>query len=394
MAVIVQRVVGAAHDSRFYPDFSGVARSYNFYPFPPQKPHDGIVSVALGLGRTIVEGGATLRFCPRYPRHILQLSSPREALRSSQRRFFALDLNGQATQVTGSEDLLLRSHELQVAEADGVLQYVGSTYSPENEAITDGLSRTGPRVVTFAPILRSRIFPLPKIMELLLDLGAWGMGTPVELEFAVRLSVPESQRKEFALLQIRPLVLSRDTGEVELEEPDPASVLCRSTSVMGNGVRKDLCDVVMVDIQRFERTHSAATAEEVARWNRRLVEEQRQYLLVGVGRWGSLDPWLGIPVRWDQISGAAAIVEAGFKDLDVTPSQGSHFFQNITSFMVGYFTVTSDPAGGLLDWDWLLRQPAAEQGSFTRLLRLDGPLTVRIDGRHNRGMILKPGTEA
>jgi hypothetical protein len=246
------------------------------------------------------------------------------------------------------------------------------------------------RLVTFAPILRHAVFPLPSILQMLLDLGSSGMGTPVEMEFAANMCVPEGERREFALLQIRPLVLSTEPVDFASEQCDPVQLVCRSERVLGNGMMRNIRDVVCVDIRRFERLHTRDVAAEVSTLNQKLVAERRPYLLVGVGRWGSLDPWLGIPVRWDQIAGARAIVEAGFEDIDVEPSQGSHFFQNITSFMVGYFTIPRNATNGFLDWDWLLQQPPVESLAYTRHLRFEAPLIVAIDGQHNRGIIRKP----
>jgi CheY-like chemotaxis protein len=390
MAVIIQKMVGSAHQDRFYPVFSGVGKSYNFYPLPPQTSSDGIASVALGLGKMIVDGGTTLRFCPRYPHHVLQFSSPRETLRSSQKEFFALDLFGQA--VAGNEivDARVKTYRLQDAESDGALHYVGSTYSAENDAVYDGLSRMGTRIVTFAPILRNKIFPLPQILDLLLDMGSWGMGTPVEIEFAVDMSSRNNGRIEFGLLQMRPLVLSREVEELAIENIDPQRLICQSCQVLGNGIIGDLYDVVMVDIRHFDRARSRDVAREVSLFNEKMLAERRPYLLIGVGRWGSLDPWLGIPIKWDQISGARAIVEAGFKDLEVTPSQGSHFFQNITSFMVGYFTINSKSPQSFMDWDWLIAQKPQEEKLLTRHVRFAKPIVVKIDGHQNRGVILKP----
>jgi CheY-like chemotaxis protein len=390
MAVIIQKMVGSPHENRFYPDFSGVARSYNFYPIAPQKPLDGIVSTALGLGKTIVDGGVTVRFCPKYPNHLLQFFSTEETLRNNQNEFFALDLAGQVTESAETQDMLLKKLGLDVAEKDGTLVYVGSTYSPENDAVYEGLSRSGTRVVTFAPILRNRIFPLPQIVELLLDMGSWGMGTPVELEFAVDMSTPKDRPKEFGLLQIRPLVLSREVEELNVEDIAPEKLICQSHQVLGNGVIRDIHDVIVVDIHRFDRSKSREVAREVSLFNEKLISENRPYLLVGVGRWGTLDPWLGIPIKWDQISGARAIVETGFKDLDVAPSQGSHFFQNITSFMVAYFTVNSKMQQGFIDWDWLLQQPPLEEKQYTRHLHFETPIVVKINGHQNKGIILKP----
>lgn len=389
MAVIVQKMVGLPHGSRFYPDFAGVAKSYNFYPIAPQKPQDGIAAVALGLGKIIVDGGITVRFCPKYPAHLLQLFSPGEALRSTQRDFFALDLNGKPPGPTETTDILLQRYGLDIAEEDGVLQYVGSTYSPENDALYDGLSRPGVRVVTFAPILRNKLMPLPQIIDLLLDMGTWGMGTPVEIEFAVTMG-RDGGVTDFGLLQMRPLVLSREMEELNVEIIDRDSLLVASEQVLGHGIMDDIYDVVVVDIERFDRARSLEVAREVTLMNEKLIAENRPYILIGVGRWGTLDPWLGIPVKWDQISGARAIVETGFKDLDVAPSQGSHFFQNITSFMVGYFTVTSAMRQSFIDWEWLKRQPAVEEKTFVRHLRFDRPFVVKINRHQNRGIIVKP----
>jgi CheY-like chemotaxis protein len=390
MAVIIQRMVGAAHGDRFYPHFSGVAKSYNFYPVAPQKPLDGIVSVALGLGKIVVDGGMTLRFCPKYPNHIHQLFSTSSALQNNQREFFALDLNSQPIEGFETTDPLVKLHTLDVSEKDATLQYVASTYSAENDALYDGISRSGIRVVTFSPILRNKIFPLPQILDLLLDMGSWGMGTPVEIEFAVKLNAPPDEPKEFGLLQMRPLVVSRETEELKIEDVAADKLICRSSQVLGHGVIRDICDIVAVDIERFDRAKSQEVAREVTRFNERLIAEGRPYLLIGVGRWGSLDPWLGIPVKWDQISGARAIVEASFKDLAVDPSQGSHFFQNITSFMVGYFTVNPTLENSFVDWDWIGSRPGCERADYTTHIRLRRPLVVMMNGHVNKGVILKP----
>lgn len=390
MAVVVQKMVGAQHGSRFYPDFSGVAKSYNFYPVPPQKPTDGIVSVALGLGKTIVDGGVTVRFCPKYPNHLLQFFSTAEALRNNQSEFFALDLNARPTRSAETSDRLVKSFDLSVAEVDGTLRHVGSTYSAENDALYDGLSRAGVRVVSFAPILKQKLFPLPHILELLTDMGSWGMGAPVEMEFAVTMSVPPEQPKEFALLQLRPLGLNKEADHLEIEDLPLDKLVCRSSQVLGHGVSNDIHDIVVVDVDRFERARSVDAAHEVMQFNEKLLAEHRHYLLIGVGRWGSLDPWLGIPVKWDQISGAKVIVEAGFKDMEVDPSQGSHFFHNITSFRIAYFTINSRTQDGFVNWEWLRTNPAVEEKRFVRHIRLAKPVVAKVDGHQNKGIILKP----
>ncbi|MBN1566477.1 MAG: histidine kinase [Acidobacteria bacterium] len=390
MAVIVQKMVGAKHESRFYPDFSGVAKSYNFYPVPPQKPLDGIVSVALGLGKTIVEGGVTVRFCPKYPNHLLQFFSTSEAILNNQNQFFALDLTARPTEEAETHDTLVRSFGLADAEADGTLRSLASTYSPENDALYDGMSRTGLRVVSFAPILRNKVFPLARIIELLMDMGSWGMGTPVEMEFAVSLSVRSGQPKEFALLQLRPLGLSKESDPLQIEDIAKEKLICRSTQVLGHGMTSDIYDIVFVDVERFQRAKSLDAAYEVMYFNESLVAQHRPYLLIGVGRWGSLDPWLGIPVKWDQISGAKVIVEAGFRDMEVDPSQGSHFFHNITSFRISYFTVNSTTQDGFIDWEWLRTNPVVEERQFVRHIRLEHPVVAKVDGHQNKGIILKP----
>jgi CheY-like chemotaxis protein len=390
MAVIVQRMAGAPHGTRFYPDFSGVAKSYNYYPVPPQKPLDGIVSVALGLGKTIVDGGITVRFCPKYPNHLLQFFSAREALHTSQTEFFALDLSSGPGSPEETRDVQVRTFDLDAAEEDGSLQFLASTYSPENDALYDGLSRRGPRVVSFAPILRNKILPLPTILELLTDMGSWGMGSPVEMEFAVTMSERRGLPRDFALLQLRPLGLSKDTDPLEMEEVSSDKLICRSTQVLGHGVSNDLYDIVVVDMDRFNRAKSKDASYEVMHFNEKLLAEKRPYLLIGVGRWGSLDPWLGIPVKWDQISGAKVIVEAGFKDMEVDPSQGSHFFHNITSFRISYFTVNSTTQDGFVDWVWLRSIQSVEEKQFVRHIRMEKPIVAKVDGHRNRGIILKP----
>lgn len=391
MAVIIQRLIGAYHGRSFYPDFSGVAKSYNFYPVSPQKSSDGIVHVALGLGKIVVEGGNTVRFCPKYPKHLLQFFSTKETIKNAQQEFYALDpdesydLNKHLT-----PDTLIKSYPLDKAEKDGTLFYSGSTYSSENDAVYDGLSREGRRVVTFAPILKQKVFPLPEVLDMLLDLGSWGMGTHIEMEFAVNMNVPHKEPKQFAILQMRPLVIGLESESISISDYEPEEVVCSSNQVLGNGARKDITDVVFVDINKYDRSKSKEVAAEVSRLNAKLVNEKKPYILIGVGRWGSFDPWLGIPVTWDQISGAGVIVESGFKDFIVSPSQGSHFFQNITSFRVGYFTVNSLAKSGTLDWDWLNKQTAYEELEYTKHLRFSSPLTVKINGRENLGVILKP----
>ncbi len=390
MAVIIQKLVGAKHGDRFYPTFSGVAKSYNFYPVPPQKSDDGIASVALGLGKFVVDGGTTVKFSPRYPQHLLQFSSPKEALRNSQHKFYALDFREHPDGHCQTEDICVKLFPLKTAEQDGCLFHVGSTYSHENESIYDGLSRPGVRLVTFAPILKHKVFPLPEILTILLQIGKWGMGNPVEIEFAVNLAVPRGTPKEFGVVQIRPLVLKREMEALNLKVDAPEQILCESPSVLGHGVIKDIRDIVYVDIHKFSRAHTREIAREINALNSKLQAANRPYLLIGLGRWGTLDPWLGIPVKWDQIAGAKAIVETSFKDFMVQPSQGSHFFHNLTSFRVGYFTVNPFKNQGFVDWEWLLNQEIEDQMEYTSHISLKKPLIVQMNGKSNKGLILKP----
>ncbi|MCS7054169.1 MAG: histidine kinase [Ignavibacterium sp.] len=390
MAVIIQKLVGVEHSRRFYPDFAGVGKSYNFYPITPQKSTDGIAMVALGLGKTVVEGGNSVRFCPKYPKHLMQFFSTKDTLTNAQQDFYALDLDGKLDHHPEStKDPLVKKFDLSEAEKDGTLHFVGSTYSRENDAIYDGISRQGTRIVTFAPILKHKIFPLPEILDLLLELGSWGMGSPVEIEFAVNLSVPPGRPKEFAMLQMRPMVLTREVEELNINF-NREDLIVKSNQVLGNGAIDDIYDIIFVDINKYDRGKSRIAALEISKLNSKLLEQRRPYILIGLGRWGSNDPWLGIPVTWDQISGAVAIVESGFKDFDVEPSQGSHFFQNITSFRVGYFTVDAAEKIGFIDWEWLLSQPIYEELEFTKHLRLNKPVSVKMNGHKSIGVILKP----
>jgi CheY-like chemotaxis protein len=394
MAVIVQEVVGVAHDTRYYPDFSGVVRSRNFYPSEPMQPNDGIAAVALGLGRTVVDGGRSLLFCPRYPQHMIQFSSVEDILRNSQTEFMALDLvrqppDGEPRQPHDVKRLRECAFPLRDAEKDDTLRYVASTYSRDNDAIYDGLSRPGARLVTFAPILKHNVFPLAEILDYLQKLGADALGRPVEIEFAVRMG-SSAEAPEFGFLQMRPLICSRETEDLAIESVEPATVLCRSSHVLGNGRIENIHDVVFVDYESFHRSNSLEVAEIVARLNAQLVRANTPYILIGVGRWGSKDPWLGIPVTWDQVAGARVIVEAGFRDFRVTPSQGSHFFQNLTAFRIAYFTINPDLGEGQVDWNWLAAQAALEQFGSVRHIRLDAPFMIAISGARGVGVIVKP----
>lgn len=387
MAVLVQKVAGERRGTRWYPDFAGVARSHNFYPSPGLTAEDGIAAVALGMGRAVVEGEQALLFCPRDPQHLVQFSTVEDILAHSQREFWALDLTHSRA---GEEAMREARFGLDAAEADGTLFAVGSTYSPEAHAVYDGLSRPGPRLVTFAGVLKHGVFPLPEILTLLLEAGRRGMNRPAEIEFAVKLSASPDEPHEFGFLQMRPLAVAQGFDEEDFSEVDPETLVAHSPTVLGNGVF-ELHDVVFVDRERYDRGTSLDVAHEIARFNAELHVLGRPYLLIGVGRWGSADPWLGIPVTWEQIDGARVIVETGFRDFRVTPSQGTHFFQNLSSFQVGYFTINEDLGEGFVRWDWLSRQPAASERGCVRHLRFERPVLVRMNGQRSEGAIFKPG---
>jgi hypothetical protein len=382
MAVVLQRIVGGARGNRFYPDIAGVARSYNYYPLPPMRSEDGIAAVALGLGETVVSGHRCFRFCPRYPRTALQFSSVSDTLANAQRDFYALKL-GQS-----SEGFAPVRFDLAAAEEDGTLARVGSTYSPENDVVSDGISRSGVRLVTFAPILKHGLFPLAELIDALLVVAVEGTSVPVEIEFAAHFSA--NAVPEFGILQLRPLGRIRENADLELEPMDRERLICESNRVLGHGTIQDVFDVIVIDVNRFDRSRTREIAQTVGRFNALLQTKRRPYLLIGIGRWGSADPLLGIPVTWDQIAGARAIVEAGFADLRVTPSQGSHFFQNLSAGDIGYFTVNPDAGEGFIDWEWLRTRPAVAETEFVRHLSLARPVVIAINARSHTGVIRKP----
>ena len=391
MAVILQRVVGLPHGRRFYPDIAGTARSQNFYPTAPLQAGDGIATVGLGLGEAITSGGPAVRFSPRHPQHRLGYQSTQDAWRNSQSEFLAVDLEPELPAgLQGSPPLL--SGSLADAESEGVLGLLASTWSKESGALHDGVSRPGSRFLTLAPLLKMPdVFPLAAILTELLDLGEEACRAPVELEFAANLSVPRGSPREFGFVQLRRLQPAREPPPAEeMAAASGDRVLCRSSQVLGHGQIEGLHDLVVVHRDTYDRLESREVARDVARCNRSLQREGRPYALVGVGRWGSRDRFLGIPVTWEQVSGARVIVEAGFRDLVVTPSQGTHFFENLVSNGIGYFTVNPERGDGHLDWDWLATQPAVWEHGPVRHLRLEAPLSVRMQGSRGDGWILKP----
>jgi hypothetical protein len=392
MAVVIQQVAGRPHDGYHYPHFAGVGRTLNFYPLSGMRPEDGIASVALGLGKTVVDGGRCVRFSPAHPRRPLQSLSVEDHLENSQREFLALDL-GRTTIATGPPipKLDLASLDLETARRHGTLAPVASIYSPDDDAIYDGLSRPGIPLVTLAGVLKGRAFPLPEVLAFLLKVGTAASSCPVEIEFAVTLSPSGDSPHDFSFLQMRPLVLGTDAQDIQVEGLDPADTLALSGRALGNGLIPEIRDIVYVRREGFDRAHTPAIATEVGRMNGLLREAGRPYLLLGPGRWGSSDPWLGIPVKWAQISGVRCILETNLADMHVDPSQGSHFFQNLMSFGIGYLTLDTRDPEDHLDMDWLDALPAAEETAHLRHVVLAEPLLVALNGRRNRGAVLKPG---
>ncbi|HOP26129.1 MAG TPA: PEP/pyruvate-binding domain-containing protein [Candidatus Sabulitectum sp.] len=388
MAVLLQKVEGRQHRDLFYPHFSGVGRSYDFYPAGSAKPEDGVVNVALGLGKAIVDGGMSLRFTPRYPRVLPQFGTLKDMLDNSQKRFYAVEMNNSNWGSAMDEDQYITSHGLEQAEKDGTLEYLGSTYDAANERVMDGITRPGPRVLNFAHILKSGIFPLPQITDYLLKMGEKAMGCPVEIEFAVTLGEKRPMPARFGLLQIRPMVVSHDLVDVDPDSFAREELLCITQTALGNGTIQSIQDVVYVKPDDFSAARTRDIVKEVEALNRKLFEAERPFILIGPGRWGSSDPWLGIPVTWSQISGARVIVEASQPNMNIDPSQGSHFFQNMTSLGVVYFTVPHNRSGSMINWERLNSAEAVEETPHLRHIRLGSSVKVMVDGRTGTGAMI------
>ncbi|MDR3673400.1 MAG: PEP/pyruvate-binding domain-containing protein [Holophaga sp.] len=392
MAVVIQQVAGRRHGRYLYPDFAGVGRSLNFYPMPGMKPEEGIGSVALGLGMTVVDGGRCARFCPAQPAKPLQWLTPEDCLESAQREFIALDLEGgRVDPVTGGAMLNLATLDLRTAKEHGTLYPVGGVYSADNNAIYDGCSRPGVPLVTMAGVFKGSVFPLGEVLTLLLKVGEAANSCPVEMEFAVCLGSGPDHTHEFHFLQIRPMVMGTDTQDIDMGSLVPEQALCTARMAMGNGFLEGVRDLVYVRPDRFERALTSVIAGEVGEMNERLKAAGRPYLLVGPGRWGSADPWLGIPVTWSQIAGVRCIVETDLGDMHVDPSQGSHFFQNIMAFGIGYLTLETHGTADRMDYAWLEAQGAEPGTAHLRHLRFDEPFQIALNGRRNLGVVLKPG---
>ena len=386
MAVILQEVVGTQYGDRFYPSISGVARSINYYPINDELAEEGTVSLALGLGKYIVEGGLTLRVCPYHPDKVLQTSEMEMALRETQTRFYALDLKNLGQNFSLDDGFNLLKLPVKEAENDGALTYIASTYDPYDMVIRDGIYPGGRKVITFANILQHDVFPLARILQLAQKYGQGEMRRPVEIEFAVNLDAKE-KKGVFYLLQIRPMVDMKADLNEDLNTIPEDQLLLKSVNSLGQGIMDDIQDVIYVKTDGYSASNNQLIAYDIEKLNKRFLDEGKHYILVGPGRWGSSDTWLGIPVKWPNISAARVIVEAGLTNYRVDPSQGTHFFQNLTSFGVGYFTINAYMNDGLYNQELLNSMPAVEETKFLRWVHFDKPLTVKMNGKKKIGVV-------
>ena len=393
MAIVLQEVVGTNYDGFFYPAISGVARSINYYSIGEEKSEDGIVDMAMGLGKYIVEGNNALRFSPLHQRKVLQLSSLDLALKDTQTQFFALDMTSVPKNFTVDDSFNLSKLRIrQVENGNSPLRFITSTYDPNDRIIRDGYYAGGRKIISFANILQHDMFPLAETLNKVLKIGQFEMGRPVEIEFAV--DIKNQERAEFYVLQIRPIVDSKEVMNEDLSQIDKEQIILYSSNALGNGVNSDIYDIVYVKTEDFSAANNPAIAREIESLNERFVQEDKNYVLVGPGRWGSSDSWLGIPVKWPHISQAQLIVESGLENYRIEPSQGTHFFQNLTSFGVGYFTVNPFlEEGGLFDVAFLDAQPAQHETQFIRHIRFSQPIVLKINGKKKMGVVLKPSIE-
>ena len=401
MAVILQEVVGSQHGQRFYPTFSGVLRSLNYYPIGDELAEEGIASLALGLGKYIVDGGQTLRVSPYHPKQVLQTSEMETALRETQTRFYALDMSHVGGDFKVDDGFNILNLRVKEADKDGSLQGIASTYDPVDQVIRDGIYEGGRKIISFSGVLQHDVFPLPEILQLAQKYGSDEMRRPVEIEFACNLGSGASltspsgdNEGAFYLLQIRPIVDSKQVLDEDLAAIPDEQCLLRSHNSLGHGISEDVTDVVYVKAgDDFTAVNNPYIADEIEQINRRFLADDKNYVLIGPGRWGSSDPWLGIPVKWPHISAARVIVEAGLKNYHVDPSQGTHFFQNLTSFGVGYFTINTYTGDGVLQKEVLDAMPAVEETQYVRHVRFERPLKIMMDGKKQHGVVLLPPTD-
>lgn len=387
MGVIIQQLIGRRQEDLFYPAFSGVAQSYNFYPLNHMKAEEGIAHVALGLGKTVVEGGTALRFSPRYPQFTPQFSTVDDILKNAQRFFYALRLDRFPETLGDRDDATLEKLEVDDALSHPPVQWLSSTYFPEENRIRDFFQESGYPVITFARILKHAAIPLPELLVDMLEMGRRGMGSPVEIEFAVNQPAAPGQKPEFALLQIRPMTVCQQHLDLEITISEMEAALLYTDNCLGSSKHQPITDIVYVKPDVFEPAYTPEVALEVGRMNKLLLQEKRQYLLIGPGRWGTADRWLGIPVAWHDISGVSAIVEAASAKMQADPSQGSHFFHNITSLDIAYLTLSRN-SQDFIRWEWLAELPTVNETTWLRHVQAPQPLILKIDGRRARAILL------
>ncbi|NDV79685.1 PEP/pyruvate-binding domain-containing protein [Dysgonomonas sp. 511] len=393
MAIVLQEAVGTQYGNRFYPTLSGVARSLNFYPVGNELPEEGIANIVLGLGKYIVEGGVNLRFSPAHPHSIVQLSTVDLALRDTQRYFYALDLTSFDKEFSTNDGFNLLKLTTKDAEKDDSIRYIASTYEPSDQTIYDGYYEGGRKIISFANILQHNVFPLAEILQKVLKIGQEEMGRPVEIEFAVDLK--SKDEGIFYLLQIRPIVQNKELQSEDLSKIKPEEEILHSNSALGHGIMNDIFDFVYVKTEGFNAINNDKIAVEIDNLNAEFLKNNKGYILVGPGRWGSSDPWLGVPVRWPQISNARVLVELTLNSYNIEPSQGTHFFQNLTSFGAGYFSVNPYSfENDLFDEEYLNMQPAVYETEYIRHICFSSPLIVKINGKKKIGTVLKPDTDS
>ncbi len=387
MAVIIQEITGKAYGEYFYPHISGVGRSLNYYPIAPAKTTDGIVDIAFGLGETVVNGKKTLRFSPAYPKKIIQLANPADAIKETQQEFFAIKLvDDEFNPLEPDQDYVV-SMNISDVEHNGSLKNLVSTYDFENNRLRDGGNRNGRKVLTFSGVLKHESFPLAEITRKLLELSADAMNVPVEIEFAVNMDTAEDEPANFSLLQIRPIVENFESSDTKINSPFPENTIIYSEKALGNGLYNDISDIVVIRSDKFDRARTIEMGKELDIINKEFEEEGRDYILIVHGRLGSTDPWLGIPISWPSISKAKIIVESGTKDFRVEPSQGTHFFQNITTLGYAYITINPDIGDGLFGTEQLEKLSASSERQFFKTIHFDKPLIIKIDGKTNKALI-------
>jgi hypothetical protein len=388
MAVIVQKLVGDRHSNYFYPAISGVAQSHNYYPYSRMRPEDGIATIALGLGKAVMEGEKALRFSPRHPELALQYADVKATMDNAQRFFFSLELDKPFCELGVNDALTLAKREIMDAADEPPVKTLTSVYVRDEHRIVDAVDLPGYRVATFAPVLKYDLFPLADLLNDLLAIGREGMGYPVELEFSVELNFHDSAAKpRFAILQLRPMSARLEMMNVDISTEDIEKAFCFSGQALGNTVNRDMADIVFVKPEAFDPGQTPRIAREIGEINAALCRDGRKYVLIGPGRWGSADRWLGIPVTWADIGGVGAIVETIHPNLNAEPSQGSHFFHNLTSLGINYLTVNRSEEDWI-DWKWLSSLPRFAEKTFVAHVSLDHALTLKVDGRKSQGVII------